>query len=567
MTVVLVLEGRVTADNNSPLRHNLLIGRTNAVPMLGTEYFKGLEWNMRRSGPFLWQESDSMRFQRGNWARAGLLLGLCATLFAGASLDAQAHDHGSSTPEKVSDEVAYRPTAIPDRIVLTWTGDPSTSQAVTWRTDTTVHRAYAQIAVAEAGPKFEEEATQLDAITTPLETNLGNAHFHTAHFEGLAPKTKYVYRVGDGVNWSEWSHFTTASAEPEPFSFVYFGDAQNNIKSMWSRVIREAYSDAPKARFLLHAGDLVNRAASDGEWGEWFYAGGWIHATIPCVPTPGNHEYQEDEEDESIEFLTRHWRPQFALPEHGPEGLEESVYWIDYQGVRIVSLNSNEKHEEQREWLDKVLSDNSNRWTVITHHHPLYASKSNRDNTELRALWQPVYDKHRVDLVLQGHDHNYARSKLMTWENVPTGVNVRSRPAGTVYVVSVSGPKMYDVGRRPYMRRVAEDTQLYQIITVDGNELRYEARTAIGELYDAFTLRKRPGRMNKLIEHAPETPERRRAASLEWERFVAMWPTAGSVVSVVFVLAALAALLGYFYLLWRNDRERVPRVASESAGN
>ena len=30
---------------------------------------------------------------------------------------------------------AYRPTHIPDRVILTWASDPTTSQAVTWRTD------------------------------------------------------------------------------------------------------------------------------------------------------------------------------------------------------------------------------------------------------------------------------------------------------------------------------------------------------------------------------------------------------------------------------------------------
>ena len=49
------------------------------------------------------------------------------------------------------------------------------------------------------------------------------------------------------MNWSEWVHARTASDKPEPFSFIYFGDAQNDVKSLWSRVIRGAYSDAPKA--------------------------------------------------------------------------------------------------------------------------------------------------------------------------------------------------------------------------------------------------------------------------------------------------------------------------------
>ncbi len=202
-------------------------------------------------------------------------------------------------------------------------------------------------------------------------------------------------------------------------------------------------------------------------------------------------------------------RPTFAFPSNGIEQLPESCYFIDYQGTRIISLNSNDLQAEQAAWLDATLASNTQPWTIVTFHHPIYSSKEGRDNPELRRLWQPVFDKHRVDLVLQGHDHTYARSELMAFEeNLPTGVSQRSAEAGTVYVVSVSGPKMYELGRRPFMRRAAEDTQLYQIITVDGEELRYEARTAIGQPYDAFTLHKREGKVNELIEQVPNFPER-----------------------------------------------------------
>ena len=70
---------------------------------------------------------------------------------------------------------------------------------------------------------------------------------------------------------------------------------------------------------------------------------------------------------------------------------------------------------------------------------------------------------------------------------------------------------MYDLGRRPFMKRGAEDTQLFQVIEVDGDEIRYEARTARGMLYDAFTLKKQAAdKANLLIEQVPDTPERLR---------------------------------------------------------
>lgn len=431
--------------------------------------------------------------RRRTWMISGLLLASAA----GVPLLAQ---QVVQSVRAFPEAQAHQPTPIPDRIVLSWTGDPTRSQAVAWRTDTTVTQPAAEIGLADGDPNFRKSARRVPAHTNPLTTDLGEAKYHWVNFDGLQPATQYAYRVGDGVNWSEWIHFRTASDRPEPFSFIYFGDAQNDVKSMWSRVIRDAYSEAPRARFIIHAGDLINRANRDAEWGDWFYAGGWINAMVPSIPTPGNHEYDRVP-GTTRRALSRHWRPQFALPENGPEGLEETVYSIDYQGLRVISLNSNERQAEQVAWLEEKLRNNPNRWTVVTFHHPMYSTAKGRDNAELRKLWNPVLEKYRVDLVLQGHDHTYARS------NLRTGMSLSEAQTGTVYVVSVSGPKMYNLEREPWMERAAEDLQLYQVITVDGDALRYEARTATGSLYDAFELRKRKGRTNRLVDRAPKTPE------------------------------------------------------------
>lgn len=423
----------------------------------------------------------------------------------------EGHDH---KPKKVTDEAAYRPTARPDRVILTWVSDPATSQAVTWRTSTEVTKAWAEIAVAEAGPAFAKVAKPVDATTQALKSNLSECHYHTVKFESLKPSTKYAYRVGDGENFSEWYHFTTASNQTEPFSFIYFGDAQNDLRSMWSRVIREAYSDAPKAKFMIHAGDLVNTAESDGEWGEWFGAGQWLNGMMPSIAVPGNHEMAKLPENKRK--LSHHWRPQFAQPENGPAGLEETCFTIVYQNLLVVGLNSNEEIDVQTAWLDKVLSENKSQWVVCTFHHPIFSTGKDRDNAKLREAWKPVFDKYKVDLVLQGHDHTYGRTgletPLITTGNVATGLNKVDEKTGTVYVVSVSGPKMYSLQNQPVMKRSAEDTQLYQIIHIDGATLRFEARTAVGEVYDGFTLHKQPGQINQLIEQIPATPERRRPA-------------------------------------------------------
>ena len=181
------------------------------------------------------------------------------------------HDHEHNSVGEMKPAEMYAPTVMPDRVVLTLNEDPRTTQTVTWRTSVDVATALAQIAPAQAGPYFPKNATQHVATSEALKSDLNTAHYHSHTFRDLEPGCPYVYRVGDGVNWTEWFQFETAPEKVEPFSFVYFGDAQNDVRSMWSRVIRQANRDAPKAAFMLHAGDLVDRADSDAHWGCLLY--------------------------------------------------------------------------------------------------------------------------------------------------------------------------------------------------------------------------------------------------------------------------------------------------------
>jgi hypothetical protein len=500
--------------------------------------------------------------------------------------------HPELDQQKYSLDNSYLPSPLPDRVVLTWNDDPASTQAVNWRTDTTVTKALAQLAIANSNGRalLTEE---FKAETSYLKSDINEAHYHSVTFRNLKPDTLYAYRVGDGSYWSEYYHFKTASNEDKPFSFIYFGDAQNDVRTHWSRVFREAFRDAPRAAFTLHAGDLVDEHNFDSQWGDWHQGPDWVNGTIPVIATPGNHEYQNQAEarriwtskegnninidieslnndilgilmldikdskgrkgsieineksgkiievDEGIELITgftneelanqsilggkaplydrlrnpirtyrvsNHWRHQFSFPIANvpDERLKETVYFIDYQGVRFISLDSNIANEIQVDWLRKTLENNPNRWTIITFHHPLYSPASSRDNQKIRQLWKPLLDEFKVDLVLSGHDHTYSRTGLVDFKNVkniPTGYQQAYDPnIGTVHVVSVSGPKMYEITKGKYAKKFGENVQLYQIIDVKKNRLRFRAYTATGKLFDEFTLKKRKNQPNLLVE-------------------------------------------------------------------
>src|SRR6056297_2565699 len=109
-----------------------------------------------------------------------------AFVIANDARTTSAHE-GHTNPVAVKPAEMYAPSPIPDRIVLTWADDPTTTQSVTWRTSSDVQQAYAEIAVATGDPKFDAAAVRVYAATEALETDINTAHFHSVTFRDLKP--------------------------------------------------------------------------------------------------------------------------------------------------------------------------------------------------------------------------------------------------------------------------------------------------------------------------------------------------------------------------------------------
>jgi acid phosphatase type 7 len=232
---------------------------------------------------------------------------------------------------------SFANACLPERIILTLTETPSRSQAVTWRTCAKVDSPKAQIATVTDSFALRDNLRTIRAVSEEVRLGEGRLVYHySAVLEALKPDTLYAYRVGTNEHWSEWNQFKTACSGQDPFTFLYFGDPQVDVKSMCSRVFRAAYKKAPDANFWLFVGDLVDNGDKDEEWAELFYALGWIPRMTPMMLLPGNHEYPDKRTLQGEAYkLFPLWRPHFTLPENGPRGLEETAYYMDYQGVTI----------------------------------------------------------------------------------------------------------------------------------------------------------------------------------------------------------------------------------------
>lgn len=380
----------------------------------------------------------------------------------------------------------YPATNRADQVLLTWSGDPRTTQTIQWRTSPAIQRGVARYQLKSDGADFNRLFTRSKpARTERLETrrllNDPQINRHTVELKGLQPASTYLYSVGDGTDagWTAPAEFTTAPAAAVSFSFVYMGDAQSGL-DQWGRLLRHAYQAQPEAAFYLMAGDLVDRGDGRWNWDSLFANAKGVFDRQPLVPVIGNHECQGGEPELYL--------AQFTLPRNGPRGVTPGrAYAFEYSNAKFVVLDSNLEPATQTKWLERQLADRRPVWKFVSYHHPFYSAGANRDNAALRQAWEPLFDKYQVDLALEGHDHVYLRTYPMHDQR-----RAASPREGTVHVISVSGTKLYDLPEHDYTEVGFSKIPTYQVldIQVNGSRLVYRARDVDGTIRDEFVIEK-----------------------------------------------------------------------------
>ena len=153
-------------------------------------------------------------------------------------------------------------------------------------------------------------------------------------------------------------------------------------------------------------------------------------------PVPGNHEY--DGASAGIPYFS------YFGTQAGTAGL--GYYSYDLGAWHIIVLNTNRECEEiscaagheQEQWLRADLEAHPNLCTLAIYHHPRFSSGDHGNNDFVQDFWKTLYD-HHVDVVLNGHDHDYERfaPQDARGEADPTGVRE--------FVVGTGGVGHYDM--------------------------------------------------------------------------------------------------------------------------
>jgi predicted phosphodiesterase len=373
--------------------------------------------------------------------------------------------------------------AAPYHIHLGLAGPPKTSMVVQWATrDQTTLATTVQYG-KKSGAGITE-ATQ-EGVTYVFGTGFsGNGplvRVHETHLCGLEPNTVYTYRVGgvgaDGAEkWSAPHDFRTApdvtTDDPE-IKVLVLGDTRDGY-DIWGRLLKQdALAYSPD--LILFTGDAVTFGAIQEEWDAYFDAAEGVLESVPMVAAHGNHDTN------SVNFFSL-----FAMPGN------EQVFSLDYGAFHLTMLNDSPEKEEdiagkERDFLDADLAAHADApWKIVMHHKPLWSAAGNHGSDPvLQAQWGPLYDQYHVDLVVNGHDHNYERSHPMF------GNQVKATPAeGTVYLVAGSaGAELYDNGTG-FWTAYSEKTQNSAVLTIRKKLLRLDAYRADGTAMESFSIDK-----------------------------------------------------------------------------
>lgn len=273
---------------------------------------------------------------------------------------------------------------------------------------------------------------------------------HTVVLDILAGNTYTYYIKAPSYTSDTYTLKTKALGENNEFSLAYFGDPQiGSGDSVWgskglnkntqakvdqdkidfAKAIDRAMKMDP--HFYFSMGDNVEIAGYEGEF-DSFLDHDMFRERIFSTVT-GNHETYMDKNDDNQQNTV--FRDHFYLPnvselgsftknnEDGSLTYVPGDYYYTYGDTLFINLNSNNTNSnEHKEFIEKAIKEAEDKrnakfsWKVVSFHHAPYSTAthtSDLDIIERRKELVKIFNDNGIDIVLNGHDHIYTRSKHM----------------------------------------------------------------------------------------------------------------------------------------------------------
>jgi hypothetical protein len=322
-----------------------------------------------------------------------------------------------------TDKAVEDPTFQPSTLFLSWQRDPTTTMTVQWvgtageTADTKVYFAPAKEGAAATTGAKAKAAGWGNVATTAKPFPTTDFKVYRAELTGLTPGADYQFRVGKS---SPTYKFRTMPAKAtDTFSFISGGDCGVNQHAVANN--QQAARQDPA--FALIGGDLGYDNGRSPEISLAFLRNYSKHMIardgrmIPMVTCIGNHEVDGgyDQSREKAPFFYALFDGLFR--DTGYATLDFGDY------LSLVLLDSGHTSKiggDQADWLEKTLKARADHPNVMcVNHVPAYPSFRNYEgNNEKvgtgdgnRTYWVPLFEKYRVPVVLEHHDHTFKRTK------------------------------------------------------------------------------------------------------------------------------------------------------------
>ncbi len=379
----------------------------------------------------------------------------------------------------VSAEETVATGTTPTRISVVFNGDASTQRGITWYT---AENTTSKVEIAGIDGTLNTTCT----IKYDDVFEWEGKYVHKALVSDLTPGTVYLYRVGNGTEFSEVGRFVTDDKN-DSFDFIAIADIQAGNQENFNRgarVVENAFKTMPTAEFMVNLGDFTDDSTNE-EWDYYDNAMKDINRNTTLAPVSGNHDGLGVED----------WfNNMFNLDTSESVQTSDGVnYSYDYGNVHFAVLNTNDILSisiAQLKWLENDMNSTDKDWKVVLMHKSPYSLGKDAkwpDALYLQKALTRVIDKCNVDLVLSGHDHQYLRTKPLKGNAVDED--------GAVYVLSgTAGAKRYEI--RTFLANHFLKTDFIDALTIqrsggnywDGEDWDQQNEANIGGIFNTISV-------------------------------------------------------------------------------
>ena len=224
----------------------------------------------------------------------------------------------------------------------------------------------------------------------------------------------------------------------------------------------------------MNCGDNVYDSGLDSKYQRFFFqvynadvagprVGAPLLRSVPFYAVLGNHDVQDkDANNHEVSDFTRNsdalgFYTAMHLPLNGPTTLAHPTpmmgpperldsfrvaaagryprmanYSFDCGDVHLLCLDSNlyidPNDQALQAWIDADLAATDATWKFVLYHHSAFNVGGDHFVVQHMRVLAPLFERHGVDFVLSGHEHNYQRPRPITF--VPSGLGMSADVAG-----------------------------------------------------------------------------------------------------------------------------------------